>query len=285
MTIHRSSIEIIAAEACNMRCAGCSHASPVIYKRPQPTAEIEADVQKLAQVYHADEVRVLGGEPLLRRDLEDLFKALRRTGIADQYILVTNGILLYRAKPSLLQQVDEVRISLYPSSRDRVDIPALRERSEKEGWRLEVAQFDRFRIPFSRKSSQNPALTQQIYETCQLAHVWHCHTVQDGRLYKCPQSIALAEQHNIPLDAISVDLAAKGNLLKEVEAFLADPAPIPACDFCAGSAGKLYDHDITDRDMWIDWLPLELEEAIDYDFLAELEQNPNLWSGCPTSLP
>lgn len=282
MTIHRKSIEIIASELCNLRCAGCSHGSVVAHRPPRDRTKLEEDVRILAQAYSADSLRVLGGEPLLRNDLEPVLKMLRKIGIAKRVVLVTNGILLHRVPGSVLRLADEVNLSLFPTSVERLDVADLLHRATKEGWQLTITRFDRFRVPFSQKPSLDVALTQRVYNTCQLAHVWHCHTVQEGRFYKCPQATYLGEVHGLPVDDLSLDLRTCENLSERIEEFLDNRHPLSACAFCAGAAGIIQPHQLTPRNEWVQGLPLENLDAIDLNFLEKLEFQPDVWNGCPS---
>ena len=64
--------------------------------------------------------QVSGGEPLLRRDIEDIIRAIRRPDKAPYVVLTTNGALLTREKYFRLREagVDEISLSLdYPDER------------------------------------------------------------------------------------------------------------------------------------------------------------------------
>ena len=101
--------------ACNARCKHCHLGGPV--KENQASPETLGELgRKLKPVV----AQVSGGEPLLRRDVEDVVKALKRPGRAPLVVLTTNGALLDRKRLERLIRagVDEISLSLdYPDER------------------------------------------------------------------------------------------------------------------------------------------------------------------------
>ena len=100
---------------CNARCLHCHRRKKVTEKRatPQRFGEIFRDLKPLV-------TQVSGGEPLLRKDVEQIVKALKQPDGTPYIIFVTNASLLTKEKYYRLREigVDVYSISLdYPDER------------------------------------------------------------------------------------------------------------------------------------------------------------------------
>lgn len=103
---------------CNARCKHChlGRAEGKVEERraaPQRYGELCRELKPVV-------AQISGGEPLLRRDLEQIVEALKQPDRAPYIVLTTNGILLTKEKYlSLLEAgVDEFSLSLdYPDER------------------------------------------------------------------------------------------------------------------------------------------------------------------------
>ncbi len=102
--------------ACNARCRHCHLGGPrpnEIRATPQEFASRARELQPLV-------AQVSGGEPLLRRDVEDIVTTIKQQGRVPYVVLTTNGALLDRAKHQSLRAagVDSFSLSLdYPDER------------------------------------------------------------------------------------------------------------------------------------------------------------------------
>jgi MoaA/NifB/PqqE/SkfB family radical SAM enzyme len=102
--------------ACNARCRHCHLGGPHPDEHRATAQEFAARARELGTLV----AQVSGGEPLLRRDVEDIVGALKRQGRVPYVVLTTNGALLDRAKHLALRAagVDSFSLSLdYPDER------------------------------------------------------------------------------------------------------------------------------------------------------------------------
>jgi MoaA/NifB/PqqE/SkfB family radical SAM enzyme len=100
---------------CNARCKHCHLGGSAPENRAAPD-ELGRISRELSPVV----AQVSGGEPLLRKDVEEIVRAIRRPGRAPFIVLTTNGSLLTREKYGRLREagVDEISLSLdYPDER------------------------------------------------------------------------------------------------------------------------------------------------------------------------
>jgi len=101
--------------SCNARCRHCHLGGPA--REERASAE---EFGRIARRLRPVVAQVSGGEPLLRRDVEDIVRAIRRPGRPPFIVLTTNGALLTKDKHARLREagVEEFSLSLdYPDER------------------------------------------------------------------------------------------------------------------------------------------------------------------------
>jgi organic radical activating enzyme len=268
-------IEVSAAKHCNLTCRSCSHLSPLYRKANADIESVSATLRLLAKSYRARTCKILGGEPLLHPQLPDLIDAIRRTGICDRILIATNGVLLPRMPAEFWARIDEVTVSMYPGhALDDETILRMRETAEAHGVILDVSLVNNFRYAFSQTKNGSPELVDRIFRTCQIAHVWRCHTVENGRFYRCPPSVFIPEAEGDPAaltgrDGLLIsDDPAFGD---ELWSFLTRSEPLDACANCLGTVGALHPHNQAGRQGWGQSLPPEF--LVDMDYLAACERD------------
>jgi cyclic pyranopterin phosphate synthase len=92
------SLRISVTDRCNIRCRYCMPAEGLQWL-PKPEVLSFEEIHRLVRVMAAmgvREVRLTGGEPLVRRDLPDLVRRLAPVAGVDDLSLTTNGVLLDR---------------------------------------------------------------------------------------------------------------------------------------------------------------------------------------------
>jgi organic radical activating enzyme len=244
--ISNSSCEINVAEHCNLSCRGCSHLSPVLPKRFVEPDDVHGSLSLLARHYHADQVRLVGGEPLLHPDLTSVIKAVRTSGVTERVVIVTNGLLLSRMDPEVWQAVDEIEISMYPGHNPNPDqLARFESLAHQHAVGLFPTRVSQFRESYTELANDDPDAIRGIFDSCKIIHQWRCHTVAEGMFFRCPQSYFLpkvltdsfADPH---VDGLRIDESATFGA--RLLAYLNDSAPLAACTHCLGTAGTLVDH-------------------------------------------
>lgn len=246
--IRRNSIEYNVVEHCNLRCAGCDHASPQLPRRFADLDSFRRDFAALASVFHARELRLIGGEPLLHPRLLDFLEAGRELNIADRLMLVTNGVLLHRVDQRIYELIDMLWISVYPGVEIPAGLAAIRQRAKRHGVRLILRHSPTFRHTLFQTKLTAPRLVTRIYRGCDRAHNWEDHVVYDGHYYKCPPApllrVRLAAMPDSALRSGSdgVPLHGNPNLRQQLAQYLSDEKPLNACYYCLGSLGRDFNH-------------------------------------------
>lgn len=284
--IHSIGCEINVVHQCNLSCRGCSHLSPVVPKSFVDPEIVYRDLSRLAAYYSAGNVRLLGGEPLLHRDLLQVIAAVRASGITKCIRIVTNGILLPRMPDAFWESVDEVQGSLYPGvTLDRSQLQRVDNAACDHGVKLEIRKFTHFRESYSEVGTSNEQLVWRIFKTCQIAHVWQCHTIHYGSFYRCPQAVFLRTiltDAQLPDEGLVIDSSPDfGRRLKE---YIERDTPFTACTHCLGSVGKLYPHELIASSQWRQRQMEPVEHLLDFAYLERLDVDPKVDFECIESV-
>jgi cyclic pyranopterin phosphate synthase len=109
-------LRVSLTDRCNLRCAYCMPAEGLDWL-PSPTLLTDDEVVRLIRVavtqLGVTEVRFTGGEPLLRRGLVDIVRAVAALTPRPSTMLTTNGIGLDKMAPTLAAAgLDRVNVSL-----------------------------------------------------------------------------------------------------------------------------------------------------------------------------
>jgi cyclic pyranopterin phosphate synthase len=115
-------LRVSVTDRCNFRCQYCMPAEGLPWLEREEILSFE-EIERLVSVMASmgvSDVRLTGGEPLVRRDFPRLVSMLRRTeGIRDLAV-TTNGFLLERDAEALVHAgVDRFNVSIDSLQRDR----------------------------------------------------------------------------------------------------------------------------------------------------------------------
>src|SRR5947207_7402402 len=109
------SMRISITDKCNFRCTYCMPAEglPWLKKAEILSYEEIVRISQIAVSIGIEQIRLTGGEPLVRRDLPDLIRQLRKIEGLRSLSLTTNGILLKQlAKPLAEAGLTRINVSL-----------------------------------------------------------------------------------------------------------------------------------------------------------------------------
>lgn len=128
-------LRISVMDTCNYRCPYCMPADKFDekYQFLKPNERLDFDeIYRIVNVFSdfgVNKIRLTGGEPLLRKNLADLIKKLKKINGIKDIALTTNGQLLKKQLPQLLDAgLDRVNISL-----DTIDEDLYYQMSGKKG--------------------------------------------------------------------------------------------------------------------------------------------------------
>jgi cyclic pyranopterin phosphate synthase len=117
-----SYLRISLTERCNLRCQYCMPAEGIALSPRDHILTFE-EIERLARLFVAlgvDKIRLTGGEPLVRKDAEELAERLGSIEGLRTLSLTTNGLLLVQKLPALVRAgLSQVNISLDTLRADR----------------------------------------------------------------------------------------------------------------------------------------------------------------------
>jgi cyclic pyranopterin phosphate synthase len=117
-----SDLRVSVTDRCNFRCQYCMPADGLPWLERSALLTFE-EIERLVRVFASmgvDELRLTGGEPLVRRDFPKLVEMLARVPGLRDLSLTTNGYLLERDADALVAAgVNRVNVSIDSLQRDR----------------------------------------------------------------------------------------------------------------------------------------------------------------------
>lgn len=266
--INVESLEIHVANHCNLSCRGCSHISPLETEQFLDEEKMYLVLKKLSEVLHCKVIRLLGGEPTLNKNLENIVKNIKKIGIADEISIPTNGLLISRLSENILNEINIVEISNYKYSENLSS--KLIEWAEKNKNKVSVYiyLYDYFREPFSYMQNKNKKLVNDIYKTCIVAHKWQCFNVYGEYFYKCPQSLSICKNINgCSLEKNGIRILNNVNLKEDLEKYINSNEPIQACNYCLGTVGKKFEIKQVSKENYKKEASKAIDEMLDIEFL------------------
>ena len=233
------SFEVALAEHCNLRCAGCDHFSLIAEPEFVDIKEFERDFSRLSELFNgrAQEIHLLGGEPLLNPDIVLFLQVARKNFPQSVIDITTNGLLLKQMSDEFWTACRENKIVIQPTKYPiGLDYDALENIAVEHG--VEYHYFNNTnniiktlnKYPLDLNGLQD---CRRSFRLCHRAN--KCIYLQHGRLYTCTVAptikhlnkrfgLKLMESPENSIDIYSAKSA------QEILDFLA--RPIPFCKYC-----------------------------------------------------
>ena len=254
LSSHLPVIEFHLAEHCNLNCAGCDHFSPIAEKEFPDFNKVSEALKRLAFLTNSNigEIRLIGGEPLLNKDVIDYFSVTRKYFPKSHILLFTNGTLLSQQTDDFWQACKEykvaITVSYYPININKDTIQKkCNEYSVEFFYQTPIKENEMWRCKLDLAGNCN---AKTNFKHCP-HNTWRF--MRDGRIYPCT---FLPNIHHfnkyfkktLPItDNDSIDIY-KAKTYKEILRFLAKP--VPFCKYCDIN-GFTYGHkwEITKKDI------------------------------------
>jgi len=240
-------LEIRAAEHCNLRCKGCSQNSPMMPMTFPDLKQLGHSIDLLQNVLRAERVTVLGGEPLLNRDLLDLLHTLRDSKMFDRVVVTTNGLLLHRMSPKFWELTDVVEISVYPNTRLSLkkQLPELSDTAFAANTEIHLIASGTFKHIVLSSRIPSDDLVRDLYKACY--YKTFTNTLVGDRFYKCApcvnigRGVAASDAVQQPIDN-GIEIDGSQDMPERLTRYLEDSTPLNACAYCIGSSGSSFTH-------------------------------------------
>lgn len=242
------SLEFFLADTCNLSCEHCASSAPHLRDANLPAlADFEESLSHLSRVLRARQIKFLGGEPLLNREIARFLAVAKGSGIFESVRVTTNGLLLDRADAGFWSSLSVLEVSRYRGVEHPltdVGLARLRETAARFRVTLEIVEEPVFFATVVDERIGDSRLVRKIYSECGEAHSSPCHTLHRGRLYRCSRvhtldrrltALGVAHDPFTETDGLAVDAGLTAESLRE---YLESPRPLSACEFCLGTSGR-----------------------------------------------
>ena len=172
-------------DSCNLNCCGCTHFANLFSDADFYALEdFKRDIRRIAETADVLRLRLMGGEPLKLKNLDQYIKIARKFLPHTALRLVTNGLMIPGAPQKLFDALREnkftVDISLYPPTvkiLDKIKAALAKNEIPLQDVTGEVETFNVFlTLNGMHDSTQSRAI----------CHSDLCRFLRDGKLYKCP---------------------------------------------------------------------------------------------------
>lgn len=182
-------LEINLVDNCNLNCKGCAHFSNICDKKYVKAEQFEEDLKKVTNIFNLYNFRLLGGEPLLHPNLNEIIEIARRYLPSSRIVIVTNGLLLDKLSHELLKSMSEnniiLTISLYKPTYKKLN--AILEVLNKYNIKYlinddifrEIQPVQSFHTRLSETKSEND------FSANKSCSGRFCRFIRDGKLSKC----------------------------------------------------------------------------------------------------
>jgi organic radical activating enzyme len=186
-------LEYHVVHGCNLKCSGCSHFSHLTTGGLKSVDDLVFDLEPWTKRVHISSFSLMGGEPLLNKDINQLMSAARKLLPDAALILVSNGLLL---KDEHLESLVASDFELIVSQHSRDELYLQRfneiERRIKEwqnkGLRAQIRNSvdnwsQRYHEENGKITPYQDGDPTQSYKICRAKH---CKQLFNQRLWKCP---------------------------------------------------------------------------------------------------
>lgn len=176
-------LEIHIVDHCNLNCKGCSHFSPLSPPKFIDVKEFEEDLHQLKNhIIEINQLRLMGGEPLLHPNLVEFLTIARKIYPNNNISLVSNGILIPSLKKNVLKTLNKLNIrvdlTIYPTKKQNLEeyLTIL----NNFGVASEIVKTDMFYQHISLNNSRDKNIS---FKDCR-SH-FYCPALKQGKLYQC----------------------------------------------------------------------------------------------------
>ena len=187
-------LEMNIVYACNLKCEYCTHLGRLM-KGLVPFNDLLTWYKTWNSKIHPDNVRIMGGEPLLHPDLEKIIYETRAHWKSSCIELITNGLLLTKMKNDIFTAIKETETNVTISK--HFDDPYYNRMLGKgivalkyHGIMPQLSQSNKLWMKCYQINSEGVRKPyrsdpQKAWNICYVKNL--CTTLLDNKLYRCPQ--------------------------------------------------------------------------------------------------
>lgn len=232
-------VEVVLTEKCTLKCKDCANLMQY-YEKPE---NIEMDNifetfdNFLSTIDVLLEMRVLGGEPFLVKDIDKLIEHYACNEKIKKITIYTNSTII--PDKNVVKSLKNEKVSVHMSNYGKVSrkIDGLDRLFSKEGIRHYIHEYRSWNdLGDIKERKYTDKIMKKLYSECIMAK---CYTFYRGKLYMCPRSAhgeRLGAFINSEKEYINyTGMVDSEQTKKELIEMLKHTEWLTACNYCNGS--------------------------------------------------
>ena len=248
---------------CNLRCKGCDHFACIADENFIDVKTIKKDLERMSFLFGGDyitKIAVMGGEPLLHPELNEILAIVRKNFPYTNIRLTTNGILLLSRDEEFWKTCRENNVQIvvtkYPL---QLDFDGMKKKAEEEMVEFkffedtDAGQIKRsFKKTINLNGDCNPA---ESFANCHISN--YGNMLLDGKFYGCAFSVQSTrifnKRFNQNLRLAEEDYLDIYKVNKKEEFFKYAARPKYFCRYCSGKSPVFpWERSKQNIDEWVD---------------------------------
>ena len=233
-------IDIHITEHCNLNCVSCTHFSPLAEEFYLDIDIFDRDLKRLSELTQGKvkQIFLLGGEPLLHKELVDFFPVARNLFKDSELIIITNGTLLSKQEDRFWKACRRYNIKIWVSRYGlNIDYTSIDKTAKDFGVFLGYTSmnFDKDKNKIWSKYPLDLDGSQYWLDSFYHCPLKNCATLKDGKLYTCctiPHIDHFNKFFNKNLEVSPYDYIDIFKVKNGAELESALVKPIPFCRYC-----------------------------------------------------
>lgn len=231
------SIDVVVTEKCSLKCRDCANLMQYFEKPEHEDIEVvrKALDNLMQAVDFVFEIRILGGEPFMNKDMHKYIAILEKYNNYGDIIVYTNGTIVPKDENLKCLKKDNVFLSISNYGNVSAKLNEIVDVAKKENILYEVKEIDTWqncgRIKDYRRSVEN---LKQVYKECCCNKTL---SLRHGKIFGCPFSGNADVLKAIPkfkedcVDVINLENASE---IRESVSQLLKKDYYMACNYCGG---------------------------------------------------
>jgi hypothetical protein len=246
MKLEFEQLEVGITNHCINHCVGCNHFSPIAEPYFMPIEVLKHDLKEISKVVTAGKFAILGGEPLLHKQIDEIIDISQQSGISKVVSIVTNGQLLDRMSDRFWNLIKKLEIDIYPNKMSPEQIKWIKNKCIEHKIDWLIAPQSRFYKSCS-PPGQSLEVIQNRFNRCPTRK--KCFCINNGYFFKCPQSSL------IPIMFLNLDYMVDGLSLKDItveklQDYLNYKTALKSCVRCSVEEQYISWHETSDN-QWL----------------------------------
>ena len=233
------SLDLVITEKCSLKCSQCSNLIEH-YENPKDFSYDEVILSLNKLLNHVNgifELRIIGGEPFMNREVYEIIEKLVDYNKIKRIIIFTNGTILPPKDKWKYLKNEKITFFITDYGKLSKNLDKIREKLEHENIPYKIIKTDQWSPCVIKKHQRSDVELKEVYFQCCAKNLT---TLLNSKLFKCPFIANLANLNLVKIDEEDfIDLDSlkqkdKTDSKKTLYDFLFKKSLFQSCDYCLG---------------------------------------------------